>query len=107
MTISERSEVQDSPIPSKKLDSRISHRGVSREEHRDTTVEIAKKAYPKMAPPSWMSSMKLLVLFLLCMQNTMFTVLRRYSQGVLKESYSKVSRSRLSVPRALLVSWHA
>jgi hypothetical protein len=39
-----------------------------------------------------MSSMKLFVLFLLCMQNTMFTVLRRYSQGVLKENYSKVSR---------------
>lgn len=36
-----------------------------------------------------MSSMKLLVLCLLCMQNTMFTVLRRYSQGVLKENYSK------------------
>lgn len=33
--------------------------------------------------------MKLFVLFLLCMQNTMFTVLRRYSQGVLKENYSK------------------
>jgi UDP-sugar transporter A1/2/3 len=41
-----------------------------------------------------MSSMKLFVLFLLCMQNTMFTVLRRYSQGVLKENYSKVSQSK-------------
>jgi hypothetical protein len=40
---------------------------------------------------SVMSSMKLFVLLLLCMQNTMFTVLRRYSQGVLKENYSKVS----------------
>jgi hypothetical protein len=42
-----------------------------------------------MASP--MSSMKILVLFLLCGQNTMYTVLRRYSQGVLKENYSKVS----------------
>ena len=40
-----------------------------------------------------MNSMKLLVLVLLCGQNTMYTVLRRYSQGVLKESYSKVSHS--------------
>ena len=36
-------------------------------------------------------SMKLFVLFALCMQNTLFTVLRRYSQGVLREVYSKVS----------------
>lgn len=38
---------------------------------------------------SMMSSTKLFVLCLLCMQNTLFTVLRRYSQGVLKENYSK------------------
>ena len=39
---------------------------------------------------SMMNSTKLFVLVLLCMQNTLFTVLRRYSQGVLKEIYSKV-----------------
>lgn len=38
---------------------------------------------------SMMSSTKLFVLCLLCLQNTLFTVLRRYSQGVLKENYSK------------------
>lgn len=38
---------------------------------------------------SMMNSTKLFVLVLLCMQNTLFTVLRRYSQGVLKEIYSK------------------
>jgi len=65
------------------------HRDASREEYRD--FHLTKKAHPKMAF-SVMSSMKLFVLFLLCMQNTMFTVLRRYSQGVLKENYSKVSR---------------
>jgi UDP-sugar transporter A1/2/3 len=32
---------------------------------------------------------KLAVLCVLCLQNSFFTVLRRYSQGVLKESYSK------------------
>ena len=47
---------------------------------------------------SMMSSMKLLVLCLLCMQNTMFTVLRRYSQGVLKENYSKVRRHTVHAP---------
>jgi UDP-sugar transporter A1/2/3 len=36
-----------------------------------------------------MSSTKIMVLVLLCLQNSMFTVLRRYSQGVLKENYSK------------------
>lgn len=32
---------------------------------------------------------KLGVLFVLCFQNSVFTVLRRYSQGVLRETYSK------------------
>lgn len=34
-------------------------------------------------------SIKLLVLIILSLQNSLFTVLRRYSQGVLKENYSK------------------
>ncbi|CAB9500854.1 UDP-galactose translocator [Seminavis robusta] len=37
----------------------------------------------------FMSGMKMLVLVILCLQNSIFTVLRRYSQGVLRESYSK------------------
>ena len=37
-----------------------------------------------------MNSTKVLVLLILCLQNSMFTILRRYSQGVLKEDYSKV-----------------
>ena len=37
-----------------------------------------------------LGSMRLLVLMVLCLQNSMFTVLRRYSQGVLREVYSKV-----------------
>lgn len=36
-----------------------------------------------------MSSTKFMVLMILCLQNTLFTVLRRYSLGVLKEQYSK------------------
>jgi len=57
-------------------------------------IELQKKTnhnISNMVFKSMMSSMKIFVLCLLCMQNTMFTVLRRYSQGVLKESYSKVS----------------
>ena len=34
-------------------------------------------------------SIKLFVLLVLCFQNSMFTILRRYSQGVLQETYSK------------------
>ena len=33
---------------------------------------------------------RFLVLMILCLQNSMFTILRRYSLGVLKEDYSKV-----------------
>jgi len=36
-----------------------------------------------------MNSTKVIVLCILCLQNSMFTILRRYSQGVLKEIYSK------------------
>jgi UDP-sugar transporter A1/2/3 len=36
-----------------------------------------------------MSSIRMVVLIVLCLQNSMFTVLRRYSQGVLRENYSK------------------
>ncbi|CAJ1950604.1 unnamed protein product [Cylindrotheca closterium] len=35
------------------------------------------------------SSIRLMVLAVLCLQNSLYTVLRRYSQGVLKENYSK------------------
>jgi hypothetical protein len=55
--------------------------------------------------PSVMSGMKLFVLCLLCMQNTMFTVLRRYSQGVLKENYSKVSQCKQIVTHTRRTSW--
>lgn len=37
----------------------------------------------------YMNSTRLMVLVVLCLQNSMFTTLRRYSQGVLKETYSK------------------
>ena len=59
------------------------------EEETEEDSDLAKKS-KIMLFKSMMSSTKLFVLVLLCMQNTMFTVLRRYSQGVLKEIYSKV-----------------
>jgi UDP-sugar transporter A1/2/3 len=37
----------------------------------------------------YMNSIRLMVLLVLCLQNSMFTILRRYSQGVLQENYSK------------------
>lgn len=36
-----------------------------------------------------MNSTRMMVLVVLCLQNSLFTVLRRYSQGVLRENYSK------------------
>ena len=51
---------------------------------------------------SVMNSTKLAVLFLLCMQNTLFTVLRRYSQGVLREEYSKVRAAGRETPHTSL-----
>eukprot|EP00533_Pseudo-nitzschia_delicatissima_P007049 CAMPEP_0116094170 /NCGR_PEP_ID=MMETSP0327-20121206/8990_1 /TAXON_ID=44447 /ORGANISM="Pseudo-nitzschia delicatissima, Strain B596" /LENGTH=384 /DNA_ID=CAMNT_0003585759 /DNA_START=308 /DNA_END=1462 /DNA_ORIENTATION=+ len=41
------------------------------------------------AMKGYMNSTRLMVLVVLCLQNSMFTTLRRYSQGVLKENYSK------------------
>lgn len=68
----------------------VSLEGTHPEYTRDTgSPKPIKIPDSKMAFTSMMSSMKLFVLCLLCMQNTMFTVLRRYSQGVLKENYSK------------------
>jgi hypothetical protein len=40
----------------------------------------------------YFSSMRMVVLLILCLQNSLFTVLRRYSQGVLREVYSKVRK---------------
>eukprot|EP00591_Stephanopyxis_turris_P007766 CAMPEP_0195522938 /NCGR_PEP_ID=MMETSP0794_2-20130614/21604_1 /TAXON_ID=515487 /ORGANISM="Stephanopyxis turris, Strain CCMP 815" /LENGTH=375 /DNA_ID=CAMNT_0040652821 /DNA_START=10 /DNA_END=1137 /DNA_ORIENTATION=- len=39
--------------------------------------------------PCILNRTKLIVLTVLCLQNSLFTVLRRYSQGILKETYSK------------------
>jgi hypothetical protein len=39
----------------------------------------------------FLNSTRFVVLLVLCLQNSLFTVLRRYSQGVLREVYSKVS----------------
>ena len=38
-----------------------------------------------------MSSTRMMVLTILCLQNSLSTVMRRYSQGVLREVYSKVN----------------
>ena len=50
----------------------------------------------------WFNNTKLMVLTVLCLQNSLYTLLRRYSQGVLKEKYSKV-RSALFVASAAMV----
>jgi len=66
-----------------------SRRTLHKTRDQEADTDLLKKTDPIMLFKSMMSSMKLFVLCLLCLQNTLFTVLRRYSQGVLKESYSK------------------
>jgi len=53
--------------------------------NRADSDESIKKSTVKMAFPS---TIKMVVLAVLCLQNSIFTVLRRYSQGVLQEKYS-------------------
>lgn len=55
---------------------------VESQEHDGDTAQVQTKA-------NHFSRIKLAVLVILCLQNSIFTVLRRYSQGVLKETYSK------------------
>jgi solute carrier family 35 (UDP-sugar transporter), member A1/2/3 len=51
--------------------------------------EKTKTSKPKESGNSGGFSTRFLVLVVLSLQNSLFTVLRRYSQGVLKETYSK------------------
>jgi len=52
----------------------------------DSFVSI-KRIFKMMK--GYMNSTRLMVLVVLCLQNSIFTLLRRYSQGVLRETYSK------------------
>jgi solute carrier family 35 (UDP-sugar transporter), member A1/2/3 len=52
----------------------------------------------------WLFSMRFLVLLILCLQNSLFTVLRRFSQGVLHEKYSKYEALLLAEIIKMLVS---
>jgi len=54
----------------------------------DRTAGMASSSKPTPMSAN-LRLIKLAVLCVLCLQNSLFTVLRRYSQGVLKESYSK------------------
>ena len=82
--------LRPTPSSSRRNNTRRTNKSRTKRRSCRADPDIYKKS-TIMVLKSMMSSMKLLVLCLLCMQNTMFTVLRRYSQGVLKENYSKVS----------------
>lgn len=71
------------------------------DEHSKKNMSSAARTFAAMK--GYMNSTRLVVLLVLCLQNSLFTSLRRYSQGVLKEEYSKV-RSVLSYfePRSSL-----
>mmetsp|Transcript_31276 Transcript_31276/g.46151 ORF Transcript_31276/g.46151 Transcript_31276/m.46151 type:complete len:385 (-) Transcript_31276:121-1275(-) len=59
------------------------------QEEEGKEADIQKKQPRGIMRFQCMNSTKIIVLCILCLQNSMFTILRRYSQGVLKEIYSK------------------
>lgn len=65
----------------------------------DDDKDIQKKEPRGIMKWSCMNSTKMIVLCILCLQNSMFTILRRYSQGVLQEIYSKVSQRQYEQKR--------
>jgi hypothetical protein len=62
------------------------------DEDYDNDHDKKKQKYTTMwgTISQYMNSTRLMVLLVLCLQNSLFTVLRRYSQGVLQELYSTV-----------------
>ena len=61
-------------------------------EPKDHTTAMSSLQRTWATITGYMNSTRLMVLTVLCLQNSMYTIFRRYSQGVLKETYSKVSR---------------
>lgn len=61
-----------------------------KEEDKEKEADAQEKNRRSIMKLQCMNSTKIIVLCILCLQNSMFTILRRYSQGVLKEVYSKV-----------------
>jgi len=56
-------------------------------DHSNTGMSSIQRTWSTMT--GYMNITRLVVLVVLCLQNSLFTILRRYSQGVLKETYSK------------------
>jgi len=80
-------------LPNSVLFPEIEKDGINDEEDEsskghlhDSFVSI-KRIFKMMK--GYMNSTRLMVLVVLCLQNSIFTLLRRYSQGVLRETYSK------------------
>lgn len=71
----------------------VHHQGKKEGVEEEDVEEVQKKELRGNMKFSCMNSTKVIVLCILCLQNSMFTILRRYSQGVLKEIYSKVRRT--------------
>jgi len=71
--------------------------------HFSIPMSSTKRTWAMMT--GYMNSTRLLVLVVLCLQNSMFTILRRYSQGVLREEYSK--HELLLVAEAIKIAYSA
>lgn len=64
---------------------------INRNKEEEEDNDAVKKSKRSILMNCSLNTTKLAVLLILCLQNSVFTILRRYSQGVLKEIYSKVS----------------
>ena len=69
-------------------DSNSNSNSNSNKRNNNNTMSSIKNMWSMVS--GYMNSTRLMVLLVLCLQNSLFTVLRRYSQGVLQENYSKV-----------------
>jgi len=88
-THSHRSFAEEKALLLEPIDS-SEHSDISETERPCTPKgHLVEEKKPKTMVSSCWSSTKVLVLVVLSLQNSLFTVLRRYSQGVLREDYSK------------------
>jgi len=67
----------------------IPPRDINNEIFQDIVDDPKRKGAVRSKMSPWIFSTRMFVLFVLCLQNSLFTILRRYSQGVLHEIYSK------------------
>jgi Nucleotide-sugar transporter len=84
------SQIDDENSPSKGLNkaNRRSASSIICSTMSSSLVLVSQRIWRAVCRIECMNSTRLVVLIVLSLQNSLFTVLRRYSQGILKEKYS-------------------